>query len=115
MELHRRAQEQTVIVRTMLTDAMKNAKDLEETLALATSRGMSLDDTVRDSREELNPEGQLLNPETMAQEIAALHGQGLEATLNNGLSDPENRELFHTAHPPRIAELVLTGLSRPKS
>ena len=98
-----------------LTDAMKNAKDLEETLALATSRGMSLDDTVRDSREELNPEGQLLNPETMAQEIAALHGQGLEATLNNGLSDPENRELFHTAHPPRIAELVLTGLSRPKS
>jgi hypothetical protein len=95
-----------------LMAAMKNATGVEGTLALATSRGMIIDDSVQNSRDGLNPTGRLLRPETLAHEIAARHSTGLEDALNNGLSDDENRELFHTAHPPRIAELVLTGLSR---
>ena len=95
-----------------LTVAMNNATGVEETLALATSRGMSIDDSVHGSRDDLNPTGHLLHPETMAHEIAARDSTGLEAALNNGLSNAENRELFHTAHPPLIAELVLTGVSR---
>lgn len=54
----------------------------------------------------------MLHPLTMAQEIAARNKLGPAAALNNGLIDDENRQLFHTAHPPQIAELVLTGLSR---
>lgn len=38
---------------------------------------------------------------------------GLAAALNNGLNDTQNRELFRTTDPARIAELVLTGLTAP--
>lgn len=98
-------------MRAQMTDAT-NANGVEEAVALATERGMIIDDTVQDLRDDLNPTGRLLQPENLVHEIAAQRGVGLETALNNGLSDTENRELFHTAHPPRIAELVLTGLSR---
>lgn len=50
--------------------------------------------------------------EGLAVEIKALGISGPAAALHNGLNDGENRELFTSIEPRRIAELILTGLSR---
>lgn len=48
----------------------------------------------------------------IGQAIASLTGQDLGKVLNNGLDDPENRELMISTDTQRIAELVLHGLAR---
>jgi hypothetical protein len=50
--------------------------------------------------------------EGLAAEIKAYGVYGPAAALRNGLNDDENRELFTCIEPRRIAELILTGLSR---
>lgn len=50
--------------------------------------------------------------EELAAEIKAFGSKGPAAALHNGLNDDENRELFACIEPRRIAELILTGLSR---
>jgi hypothetical protein len=50
--------------------------------------------------------------EELAAEIKAFGAKGPAAALQNGLNDDENRELFTCVEPRRIAELILTGLSR---
>ena len=48
----------------------------------------------------------------MGADIARLSQKGLAAALNNGIDDTENEELILCSEPTRIAELVLSGLSR---
>ncbi len=48
----------------------------------------------------------------MGAELRNLSRGGLAAALNNGLDDAQNEELIFCSDPIRIAELVLTGLSR---
>ncbi len=93
-----------------LTDAMQNATDSQATLDLAKSRGMT-EQQPGDSR-VLYSVGQILHPHAMVSDITGRGKPGIASALNNGLSDEENQELFGSAHPPRIAELVLTGLAR---
>lgn len=50
--------------------------------------------------------------EQMGQDIGERGALGLEAALNNGLDESENRELLLCTNPQRIAHLVLTGLAR---
>jgi hypothetical protein len=54
--------------------------------------------------------GVMPSREAIASEIKAWGEHGPEAALCNGLDDAQNRELFVTTDPIRIAELVLTGL-----
>jgi len=58
--------------------------------------------------------GEFLTREALAAELAAFGKGGLAAALNNGLDDTQNRELFQSLNPIRIAELVLTGLRHLK-
>jgi hypothetical protein len=55
---------------------------------------------------------ELPSREALAMEVSALGAQGPAAALCNGLDNLENRELFQTRDPIRMAELVLTGLER---
>ncbi len=56
--------------------------------------------------------GDLHSREELAAELTRLGKDGPAAALNNGLTDEENRELFHCTEAARIAELVLTGLDK---
>jgi hypothetical protein len=56
--------------------------------------------------------GSFVPMDRMGTDVIARRTGGLAAALNNGLSDAENEELIQTIEPTRIAELVLTGLSR---
>lgn len=95
-----------------LRRTMANVPDLKAILALAESRYVTIDESVKTSRTQLHGKGYMVHPDAMAAEITARAEVGLQKALNNGLSDDQNRELFYSAHPPRIAELILTGLSR---
>ncbi len=50
--------------------------------------------------------------EQVAKELADYGADGPAAALNNGLDDAENREIFDTTDPRRIAELVCIGVGR---
>ncbi|MCP4043413.1 MAG: TIR domain-containing protein [Gammaproteobacteria bacterium] len=56
--------------------------------------------------------GEFIGMTQMGREIREKGKQGLAMALNNGLDDVENEELIYCLDPLRIAELVLTGLSR---
>jgi len=56
--------------------------------------------------------GKLVMPDRMIRDFQAAGQSGLSVALNNRLSDDENNELFRSLDPPRIAELVLAGLSQ---
>jgi hypothetical protein len=56
--------------------------------------------------------GSFRSMEAIGNNLREWSGKGLEAALNNGLDDDENWELMRTTEAPRIAELVLTGLTR---
>jgi hypothetical protein len=56
--------------------------------------------------------GKLVMPDRIVRDFQAAGQSGLATALNNGLSDVENSELFRSLDPPRIAELVLAGLTR---
>ena len=56
--------------------------------------------------------GDFPSREAIAEEIRQIGAKGPAAALHNGLDDEENRLLFRTTDPIRIAELVLTGLER---
>jgi len=56
--------------------------------------------------------GELVSMARMGDELRDWSRLGLAAALNNGLTDTENQELILSADAPRIAELILTGLSR---
>jgi hypothetical protein len=58
--------------------------------------------------------GEFLTREALAAELVAFGTGGPALALKNGLDDAENRELFHSLDPARIAGLVLTGLERLK-
>jgi hypothetical protein len=50
--------------------------------------------------------------EDIGNDIRRRSTKGLASALNNGLNETENEELMHATEPARIAELVLTGLTR---
>jgi hypothetical protein len=56
--------------------------------------------------------GEFPTREALVAEFGAFGVRGPGAALRNGLDDAENRELFRSRDPIRIAELVLTGLER---
>lgn len=56
--------------------------------------------------------GEPANRDEVAEELMTYGRNGPAAALFNGLDDEENRELFATSDPHRIATLVLTGLER---
>jgi hypothetical protein len=56
--------------------------------------------------------GQLRSLKQIGADIVLLGKNGLAKTLNNGLSEEENRELVTCTDPQRIAGLVLTGISK---
>ena len=50
--------------------------------------------------------------ESLGTRFRSFASRGIAAALANGLDDAENREMFASADPHRIATLVLTGLAR---
>jgi SLOG cluster2 len=56
--------------------------------------------------------GNLVMPDRMIRDFQGAGHLGLTVALNNRLSDDENDELCRSLDPPRIAELVLAGLSQ---
>jgi hypothetical protein len=56
--------------------------------------------------------GEPAHRDEVAEELRGYGSKGPAAALQNGLDDDDNRELFATADPHRIATLVLTGLER---
>jgi hypothetical protein len=56
--------------------------------------------------------GDFVSMQRMGADITQLRAVGLAGALNNGLSNVENEELVRSTEPTRIAQLVLTGLSR---
>jgi hypothetical protein len=56
--------------------------------------------------------GMLAMPDRIVHDVQFAGTSGPAKALNNGLTDVENNELFRALDPPRIAELVLTGLGR---
>ena len=55
-----------------------------------------------------------ISRETLCRDIETASQRGIATALNNGLDHNENRELFRSTDPARIAELVLMGLSGQK-
>jgi hypothetical protein len=51
-------------------------------------------------------------PEQAAAQLRALGRHGPEQALDNGLDDPQNRELFEATDSYRIVELILTGMRK---
>jgi len=96
-----------------LADEMREATDLQETLDLASSRGIKSQSAGEAS--PLYTLGKILHPNDMIDDIVRCGAAGLSAALNNGLKDKENQELFSSAHPPRITELIITGMSRTRA
>jgi hypothetical protein len=94
-----------------LSQALELSASRSETVELARERGMNIDEQVAGSRSDLNPIGSLLLPETIGKDVANRAAGGLANALNNGLDDEQNKELFRSSDPHRIAELILTGLS----
>ncbi|MEI7699276.1 MAG: hypothetical protein WCK86_05740 [Planctomycetia bacterium] len=54
--------------------------------------------------------GYVVHPRRIASDLQSAGSQGLAASLNNGLSDAQNHELFLCTEPERIVQLILTGL-----
>lgn len=79
-----------------------------EGIALAQQRGLKL----LEPSDTPDMVGGLATPDRIVADIRAKGQTDLSAALNNGLSREENEELFRSVDPWRIAELVLTGLSR---
>lgn len=52
------------------------------------------------------------SPESIAAELHELGAGGVAGALRNGLDEEENRELFRSVDPVRVAQLVLEGLGR---
>jgi hypothetical protein len=93
-------------------DLGTTAPPIAEILELARQRGLTVIGPDDDLPDPLNLTGKLISPTRLAADIQRAGQHGRAIALNNGLSDEENQELFGTLHPPRIAELILTGLSR---
>ena len=88
------------------------APSVTDILKLAEQRGLSVigpDDELPDA---LNLTGKLIHPTRIAADIQRAGQLGLASALNNGLTSDENKELFHSADPSRIVELILTGLPK---
>lgn len=56
--------------------------------------------------------GALPSAESIAAELGELGSRGIAAAMNNGLDDEENRALFRSIDPVRVAQWVLVGLGR---
>lgn len=98
---------------TLLQKSFDSVPNRQEVVQLAADRGYE----IIDLHSEANKEGRLFDGrlfagERMTNDILQAGKQGLGDTLNNGLSDEQNRELFRCTQAPRIAELILSGLSR---
>jgi hypothetical protein len=93
-------------------DLGTTAPPIAEILELARQRGLTVIGPDDDLPDPLNLTGKLISPTRLAADIQRAGQHGRAIALNNGLSDEENQELFGALHPPRIAELILTGLSR---
>lgn len=91
----------------------KTAPSVDSILELAKSRGLTVitSESSVDAA-SLNLTTSLVTPDRIATNILSAGRLGLTTALSNGLTDAENQELFRTPDPPRIAELILTGLSK---
>ena len=90
----------------------KNAPPITDILKLAEQRGLTVIGPGDELTNPLDLTGKLIHPDRIATDIQSASRNGLKAALNNGLTDDENKELFRSTAPPRIAELILMGLSR---
>ncbi len=90
----------------------KNAPPITDILKLAEQRGLTVIGPGDELPNPLDLTGKLIHPDRIATDIQSACRNGLKAALNNGLEEDENKELFRSTDPPRIAELILTGLSR---
>ena len=80
---------------------------------LARNRGLSLiESQIAGNSNVAEIERALAMPDAIIGSLKSAGLSGLSSALNNGLDDEENRELFQSLDGSRIAELVLTGLSR---
>lgn len=75
--------------------AKGNVKNYDEVVALYKSRGI-----------------EFISASRMMDDIVASGRKGIAASLNNGLTDEENQELFRVADPKLAAQLIIEGLRR---
>ena len=91
------------------------APSVAEIIELAKQRGLSMIEADDDLPDPLNLTGKLIHPTRMSLDIRNAGKSGIASALNNGLTDAQNQELFHSKDPSRIAELVLIGLANQKT
>jgi len=90
-----------------------NASTPDAVIELARSLGLDIvDERSAVNNTPLNLERRLVTPLRVEADLIAAGKRGLADALCNGLNDAENRELFRSTDPTRIAALILTGLSR---
>ena len=96
-----------------LPDLGKGAPSTDAILEVAKSRNVTvITSETPVAPASSNPSNSLVTPDRIASDIVSAGRVGLTAALCNGLTDAENQELFRTPDVTRIAELILTGLSR---
>ena len=88
------------------------APPIDAILEEAKQRGLQILNPADSLLDPVNLTGKLIGPKRIASDIQIAGKAGLANALNNGLSDEQNRELFHSTDPTRIAELILLGLSK---
>ena len=82
----------------------------ETILQIARQRGLSVIDTGDLLPHTTLANGYVVHPRRIASDLRSAGSHGLAASLNNGLSDAQNHELFLCTEPERIVQLILTGL-----
>lgn len=82
----------------------------ETILQIARQRGLSVIDNGDPLPPTTHANGYVVHPHRIASDLQSADSQGLAASLNNGLSDAQNHELFLCTEPERIVQLILTGL-----
>lgn len=82
----------------------------ETILQIARQRGLSVIDNGDPLPPTTHVNGYVVHPRRIASDLQSADSQGLAASLNNGLSDAQNHELFLCTEPERIVQLILTGL-----
>lgn len=91
------------------------APSVDAILEEAKQRGLQILNPADSLLDPVNLTGKLIDPRRIVSDIQTAGKAGLANALNNGLSDEQNQELFHSTDPTRIAELILLGLSKMKS
>jgi hypothetical protein len=98
---------------TLLKESLDSVPNRKQVLKLAADRGLEIIDSQSQAIEgRPDFDGRLFAGDKMTGDILAAGKVGIASALNNGLTDEQNRELFRCTQAPRMAELILTGLSQ---